>query len=47
MKTLIVYASKNGCTSDCVHHLQTKLKGDVTVVNATKKFLSWMILIRS
>lgn len=37
MKTLIVYASKNGCTSDCVHHLQTKLKGDVTVVNAAKK----------
>ncbi|WP_413538875.1 flavodoxin domain-containing protein [Enterococcus malodoratus] len=31
MKTLIVYASQNGSTADCVNYLQSKLDGEVTV----------------
>lgn len=32
MKTLIVYASQNGSTADCVEYLQRKLNGDVTTI---------------
>jgi len=33
MKTLIVYASKYGCTEDCANSLKEKLPDDVTVFN--------------
>ena len=36
MKTLIVYASKYGCTADCAAYLQTKLQGDVTLHDINK-----------
>ena len=36
MKTLIVYASKYGCTADCAKYLQTKLSDDVTLVDIEK-----------
>lgn len=37
MKTLIVYASKYGCTKDCVHYLKKALHGDVMVCSAKDK----------
>ena len=40
MKTLIVYASKYGCTADCASLLKQKLTGDITLIdinNAPKK----------
>lgn len=37
MKTLIVYASQNGSTADCVNYLQGKLSGDVTAINIDGK----------
>ena len=40
MKTLIVYASKYGCTKDCVHYLKKELRGDVTVCSAEGKIPS-------
>lgn len=36
MKTLIVYASKHGCTEKCAHLLAEKLPGTVDVVNMEK-----------
>lgn len=33
MKTLIVYASQNGSTADCVDYLQSRLAGEVTTIN--------------
>lgn len=33
MKTLVLYASKYGCTADCVNHLKEKLQGEVTTAN--------------
>ena len=40
MKTLIVYASKYGCTKDCVLHLKKVLHGDVAVCSAEDKISS-------
>ncbi|MBN2853712.1 MAG: flavodoxin domain-containing protein [Clostridia bacterium] len=37
MKTLIVYASRYGYTSDCVTKLAGKLHGEVTTVNIDKE----------
>ena len=36
MKTLIVYASKYGCTADCAERLKAKLEGDVTLLDIKK-----------
>jgi len=36
MKTLIVYASKYGCTADCAAYLKTKLSGEVVLVDIEK-----------
>ena len=36
MKTLIIYASKYGCTADCADYLKTKLSGDVVLVDVNK-----------
>ena len=36
MKTLIVYASKYGCTEDCANLLMKKLTGDITLVDINK-----------
>jgi len=36
MKTLIVYASKYGCTADCANLLKKKLTGDITLVDINK-----------
>ena len=36
MKTLIVYASKYGFTTDCVNLLKNKLQGEVTTVDINK-----------
>jgi len=36
MKTLIVYASKYGCTADCANLLKEKLSGDITLVGINK-----------
>jgi len=36
MKTLIVYASKYGCTADCANSLREKLSGNVTLVDINK-----------
>ena len=36
MKTLIVYASKYGCTADCANFLEKKLSGDITLVDINK-----------
>ncbi|MCL2840125.1 MAG: flavodoxin domain-containing protein [Defluviitaleaceae bacterium] len=36
MKTLVVYASKYGCTADCASYLKTKISGDVTLVDINK-----------
>jgi len=36
MKTLIVYASKYGCTADCANFLKEKLEGDITLVDINK-----------
>jgi len=33
VKTLIVYASKYGCTADCAEYLKVNLSGDVTVAD--------------
>lgn len=33
MKTLVVYASKYGCTADCAHYIKTNLSGDVTLID--------------
>jgi len=33
MKTLIVYGSKYGFTTDCVHLLQSNLSGEVTIMD--------------
>lgn len=33
MKTIIIYASKYGCTADCARYLKTRLPGEVTVVD--------------
>ena len=36
MKTLIVYASKYGCTEDCAKYLKDKISGGVTLVDINK-----------
>jgi len=36
MRTLIVYASKYGCTADCASLLKEKLSGDITLVDISK-----------
>jgi len=36
MKTLIIYASKYGCTADCADYLKGKLSGDVTLIDINK-----------
>jgi len=36
MTTLIVYASKYGCTADCANYLKTKLPGDITLIDINK-----------
>ncbi|MCL2610553.1 MAG: flavodoxin domain-containing protein [Defluviitaleaceae bacterium] len=36
IKTLIIYATKYGCTADCASYLKTKLQGDVTLVDLNK-----------
>ncbi|MCL2827631.1 MAG: flavodoxin domain-containing protein [Oscillospiraceae bacterium] len=36
MKTLIIYASKYGCTADCANYLKTNLPGDVTLIDINK-----------
>jgi len=36
MKTLIIYASKYGCTADCASIIASKLQGDVTVLDINK-----------
>jgi len=36
MKTLIVYASKYGCTADCAAKLKNLLTGDVTLADINK-----------
>lgn len=33
MKTLVLYASKYGCTEDCVHYLKDKINHPVKVAN--------------
>jgi len=33
MQTLVVYASRYGCTADCAAYLKTHLPGDVTLVD--------------
>ena len=33
MRTLVVYASRYGCTADCAHYLKAHLPGDVTVLD--------------
>jgi len=33
MKTLIIYASKYGCTADCAINLKSRLNSDVTVLD--------------
>lgn len=37
MKTLIIYASKYGCTKDCVNELSKLLTGDVRICMAGEK----------
>ncbi|MCJ7689562.1 MAG: flavodoxin domain-containing protein [Clostridiaceae bacterium] len=36
MKTLIIYASKHGCTEKCSNILKDKLNGEVKIVNIKK-----------
>ena len=36
MKTLIVYASKYGCTAECAAYLQSKLTGGITIHDINK-----------
>jgi menaquinone-dependent protoporphyrinogen oxidase len=36
MKSLIIYATKYGCTEKAVRLLRTKIRGEVTAVNVTK-----------
>jgi len=36
METLIIYASKYGCTADCAAYLKDKLNGNVTLVDINK-----------
>ena len=36
MNTIIVYASKYGCTETCAKHLEASLTGPVTLVNINK-----------
>ena len=36
MKTLIIYASKYGCTADCATKLKEKLSGDVMLIDIEK-----------
>ncbi|MGH4117676.1 flavodoxin domain-containing protein [Clostridium sp.] len=36
MKTLIIYASKHGCTENCSNLLKDKLNGEVKIVNIKK-----------
>ena len=36
MKTLIIYASKYGCTADCATYLKDKLSGDVALIDINK-----------
>lgn len=36
MKTLIVYASKYGCTKECAALLQERLQGDVTITTVAE-----------
>ena len=36
MKTLIVYASKYGCTADCADYLKAKLPGEVALIDINK-----------
>ncbi|MFR1709563.1 MAG: flavodoxin domain-containing protein [Clostridium sp.] len=37
MKTLIVYASRYGCTKECAEGLSKLISGDVTVININNK----------
>jgi len=36
METLIIYATKYGCTADCAAYLQGKLAGNVTLADVNK-----------
>jgi len=36
MKTLIIFASKHGCTENCSHLLKDKLNGEVKIVDIKK-----------
>ena len=36
MKTLIIYASKYGCTADCATYLKDKLSGEITLIDINK-----------
>ena len=36
MKTLALYASKYGCTDDCVKHLKNKLGHESIIINLKK-----------
>jgi menaquinone-dependent protoporphyrinogen oxidase len=36
MTTLIVYASKHGCTEKCAHKLQERITGEVEMLNLKK-----------
>jgi len=36
MRTLIIYASKYGCTAECAIHLKDKLSGDVILIDINK-----------
>lgn len=37
MRTLIIYASKNGCTEDCARYLKEKLGKNAVVTNVENK----------
>lgn len=37
MRTLIIYASKYGCTKDCAEILESSIKGEVVLINIKNK----------
>jgi len=37
MKTLIIYASKYGCTEDCAKYLKSKMQGETMLVDINKQ----------
>ncbi|MBU3093328.1 flavodoxin domain-containing protein [Clostridium sp. CM028] len=44
MKTVIIYASKHGCTEKCSNILKGKLHGEVKIVDIKKESMPEMIL---